>query len=294
MFRRFSEPFLGSGAVFFDLHNFGRLNDCEVRLQDRNPDLIGCYAAVRDQPDAVIAALTQLAAGHAQHGADHYYAVRNRQFNPARHRLGPPEEGSSMTGYPPELAAMLIYLNRTGYNGLYRLNSKGDFNVPAGRYTHPRICDPDLLGRVGDALRRPNVSLRYGTFDAVPPSAGPEDFFYFDPPYAPLSSTARFTAYTSAGFGLREQIRLRDVICALAMRNSMVLLSNSSTPEIARLYDGSVEAAAAGLKAHHVAARRAINSRGGRRGPISEFLITNIEPNPDARSLKPVAEARSL
>ena len=170
-FDRFSEPFLGSGAVFFDLHNLGRLHGCDVLLQDRNPDLIGCYTAVRDQPDAVIAVLETLASAHARYGADHYYAVRNGEFNPARQRLGPPAHGS-MADYPAELAAMLIYLNRTGYNGLFRLNSKGAFNVPAGRYTHPRICDPDLIRRVGDALRRPTVTLRYDTFDSVPPSAG--------------------------------------------------------------------------------------------------------------------------
>ena len=279
-FRRYCEPFLGSGAVFFDLHNSGRLIDRQALLLDSNADLIGCYSAVRDRTDAVIAALRKLAAGHARHGAAHYYAVRDREFNPARRRLSAPEHGP-LERYPAELAAMLIYLNRTGYNGLFRLNARGDFNVPAGRYAHPAIASADQLRRVAAALASPGVTLRCASFDALPPSADAGDFFYFDPPYAPTSSTSRFTAYTAGGFGPTEQFRLQQVIIALAARGSRILLSNSTAPEIARLYDGSDDAVRVGLKALQVPARRAINSHAGRRGPVSEYVITNIAPQPD-------------
>src|SRR5918994_1733557 len=131
------EPFLGSGAVFFDLWRSGLLDRSRVVLSDGNADLIGCYLRVRDNTDAVQGALEQLAKGHAQAGRQHYYQVRNERFNPGRRAWR--DRSGAAADYPPELAAMLIYLNRTGYNGLFRLNASGDFNVPAGAYERPNI-----------------------------------------------------------------------------------------------------------------------------------------------------------
>lgn len=135
-FDRYIDPFVGSGAVFFDLYAAGRLSGRRVRLSDVNADLIGCYRTVRDDADAVVASLASLEEEHRERGAACYYAVRDRRFNPARAAL-------ASTAYTPALAAMFIYLNRTGFNGLFRLNRHGAFNVPAGRYTDPRICDAD-------------------------------------------------------------------------------------------------------------------------------------------------------
>jgi DNA adenine methylase len=130
-FTRYIEPFFGSGAVFFDLRQAGHLDDREVVLIDSNSDLIGCYERVRDDPDAVAAALDGLADAHAREGQAHYYQVRDDRFNPLRHRL---RREDGRIDYTPDLAAMLIYLNRTGFNGLFRVNASGEFNVPAGRY----------------------------------------------------------------------------------------------------------------------------------------------------------------
>jgi DNA adenine methylase len=301
-FNQYWEPFLGSGAVFFDLCASGRLRDHPVRLLDNNPDLVACYQAVRDAPDAVIAALERLAAERRRRGSAHYYEVRDRRFNPRRMELisnSSPrrtqrsqrklaheslcdfrdlcgEETISPIQYTPELAAMLIYLNRTGFNGLFRLNAAGGFNVPAGRYQNPRICDGDNIREVATALNQPGMSLTCVTFDRVLDEARAGDFSYVDPPYAPLSRTAQFTAYTAGGFGHDEQRRLQAVIIELARRGCQVLLSNSTAPEISHLYEGNDAARKAGLQCYRVPARRAINSNASRRGPVAEFLITNI------------------
>jgi DNA adenine methylase len=180
---------------------------------------------------------------------------------------------------------MLIYLNRTAYNGLYRLNARGEFNVPAGRYESPRICDAENLHRVSRVLRRRGVSIVTGSFEEALEDAGAGDFVYLDPPYAPMSRTARFTAYTAGGFDTASQTRLRDVVVDLARRGCRVLLSSSTAREIHALY---IDRPASGLRAFTVPARRAINSRGAGRGPVLEYLITNLEPR-QARD-RPLAE----
>lgn len=279
-FDRYIEPFAGSAAVFLDLHNLGRLDRRPVRLADSNPDITGCYRAVRDQLDEVIAELERLAGEHRRRGRELFYEVRDGRFNPWRRTV---IAGGKRHRYPPALAAMLIYLNRTGYNGLYRLNSRGDFNVPAGRYASPRICDAENLRRVSRAFGRRGVSIITGGFESALADAGAGDFVYVDPPYAPVSATARFTAYTAGGFGPGDQARLRDVAVDLARRGASVLLSNSTAPEIQALYVDHGPARAAGLRAFTVPARRAINSRGTARGPVMEYLITNLDPRPEVR-----------
>jgi DNA adenine methylase len=284
-FNRYWEPFLGSGAVFFDLRVRGRLAGHAVTLTDINPDLIACYRAVVDCPEQVIGELTRLAAGHERDGAAHYYAVRNERFNPRRADLSAvafdakAEARSAKAGefrYDAALAAMFIYLNRTGYNGLFRLNSDGEFNVPAGRYAKPRICDAVNLRRVAQALAGQDVTLGRARFDRTVDSAQPGDFLYFDPPYAPLSKTANFTSYTTEGFDAGDQQRLRDMVVTLAKRGCHVVMSNSTAPEIAELYEDSKDVKAAGLKCYRIPARRAINSNAKKRGVVEEYVITNV------------------
>jgi DNA adenine methylase len=274
-FRSYIEPFFGSGAVFFDLWQQRRLDGHRVILIDSNPDLIGCYEAVRDSPDAVATELDRLASGHAAEGRAHYYRVRDALFNPLRAARRADDGGIA---YTPELAAMLVYLNRTGFNGLFRVNARGAFNVPAGRYARPRIADYERLRRFSEALRAPEVVLRWGTFLEADRFAGPGDFLYIDPPYAPLSETASFTAYTSPRFGEEEQRQLQQAVVRWASRGCQVLLSNSTAPAITDLYDGNPETREAGLRALRVPARRAVNSNAARRGPVDEYVITNVAP----------------
>jgi DNA adenine methylase len=273
VFGAYIEPFLGSGAVFFDLHQRGALDGRPVFLIDSNPDLIGCYEVVRDRPDAVADALEALAARHASDVRGHYYEVRDRAFNPQREAR---RTDAGRIAYTPELAAMLIYLNRTGFNGLFRVNSRGAFNVPAGRYERPRIADRQRLHDVAAALAGDHVHVLWGSFLQAEAVAQPGDFLYFDPPYAPLSRTAAFTSYTHPRFGALEQAALQEMAIRLSAKSCHVLLSNSTADEIRALYDGNPAAAAAGLHAYRVPARRAINSKAASRGAIDEYVITNL------------------
>ena len=273
-FGNYLEPFVGSGAVFFDLYNEGLVGGRRPVLIDNNADLVGCYLAVRDNAPQVIRYLSRLASAYKADPHEHYYMVRDKRFNPARRRIlngGGPD----CRRYTPNLAAMLIYLNRTGFNGLFRLNSQGGFNVPIGRYKNPRICDADNLKAVATALGA-NVTLEQNTFARVLTHARRGDFVYFDPPYAPLTRTALFTSYTAGGFSLGDQEQLQQVVIQLASRGCWVLLSNSTAPDVTRLYDDNPEAVAVGLRAYKVPARRAINSDSSKRGAVLEYLITNI------------------
>jgi DNA adenine methylase len=274
-FGTYIEPFFGSGAVFFDLWERGRFAGHRAILIDSNADLIGCYETVRDRPDAVEAALEKLAEGYSRDGRAHYYVVRDTMFNPRRAER---RNTDGRIAYTPDLAAMLIYLNRTGFNGLFRVNASGAFNVPAGRYERPRIVERGRLQRVAEALRTPGVELRCGSFIEAETFAEPGDFLYVDPPYAPVSSTSSFTAYTSPRFGPGEQRLLQEMVIRLSIRGCGVLLSNSTAPEIADLYDRNADARKAGLRAMRVPARRAVNSNPARRGPVDEYVITNIDP----------------
>jgi len=243
--RRYVEPFLGGGAAFFGLR--AQAPDLPTRLSDNNPELIGAYLALRDRVEDVVAALAR----HARrHSPAHYYRVRGRV----------PED-------PEERAARLLYLNRTCYNGLFRVNRKGEFNVPLGRYRNPRILDEENLFGVSRALQ--GVEIRCLDFEDAVFDCSAGDAVYFDPPYDPLSLTSNFTAYTTSGFGPDEQRRLARVFARLASRGVAVVASNSDTPFTRELYTRieprpSVE---------RVWAPRAINSKGEGRRPVAELLI---------------------
>jgi len=282
-FRRYIEPFFGSGAVFFDMAGRGAVDRRDVLLADVNPDLIGCYRALRDRTDEVIAEVEALADEHRRRGDALYYDVRDARFNPARAAfsraaaLGTlPKDAAIATVYTPAVAAMLIFLNRTGFNGLFRLNRSGAFNVPVGRYANPRISDPDHLRAVAETFRRTRASLECVPFDVAIGQAGRGDFVYCDPPYAPLSPTASFAHYTAGGFSGFDQVRLQHTIVGACQRGAHVVLSNSSAPQIVDLYT-SPDARDAGLRVEYVAARRAINSRAESRGPVTELIVTNVD-----------------
>jgi DNA adenine methylase len=277
-FSRYVEAFVGSGAVFFDLLNAGRLSDCDILLCDVNPDLIGCYWAVRDQSDAVIGALKALAREYQLHGEACYYDVRDVRFNPQRAALQAlsPSPQDVASRYTPDLAAMLIFLNRTGFNGLFRLNRRGDYNVPAGRYTDPRICDERHIQAVAASLRNPRVSIRLSPFEETLAGASRGDFVYCDPPYAPLSRTSNFAHYTAGGFTSFDQRRLQQAVIAACRRGARVVVSNSSASEIVEGYT-TLDARKAQLRISYVPARRAINSRASSRGPVDELIISNVK-----------------
>ncbi len=242
-FGAYHEPFVGGGALFFALVGAGRLG--RVYLSDANAALIDVYLALRDDVEGVIAALR-----HHRYERDHFYRVRAQQ----------PEELSL-----PERAARVIYLNKTCYNGLYRENSTGQFNVPFGRYVNPTICDEPNLRAAAAALQGVDISRR--RFDSVLDYAKPGDFVYFDPPYVPLSSTANFTSYDRAGFGPDDQRQLRDVFAELGRRGVRAMLSNSDTPFVRELY--------AGFHVEQVLAARAVNSKASGRGKVAEVLVLN-------------------
>jgi DNA adenine methylase len=277
-FSRYIEPFMGSAAVFFDLLNSGRLTRRAIVLADVNADLIGCYRMLRDRPEAVIRALNSLAREYRLGGSDHYYEVRDTRFNPLRAALQAraAEPGAVADMYTPGLAAMLIFLNRTGFNGLFRLNRQGGFNVPAGRYTNPRICDEAHLRSVAAALAMPGVTIALQPFDRTLDDAGAGDFVYCDPPYAPLSRTSSFASYTADGFTAFDQRRLQQKVIAACKRGAFVVVSNSSAAEILNTYTAP-EAQRAGLKVNFVPARRAINSKASSRGPVDEVIVSNVK-----------------
>ena len=268
---RYHEPFLGSGAVFFDLCATGRLDPRAAHLSDDNADLVGTYLRLRDSTETLVSELEALAHGHKQEGRTHYYRVRDEQFNPGRARWL--QQGGDPVDYPVALGAMLLYLNRTGYNGLFRLNASGEFNVPAGRYDSPRIVNIERITAAAALLSQATISR--ARFDAALQQAHAGDVVYLDPPYAPVSRTANFRSYTARGFDEDDQRRLRDAAVRLAADGVHVVLSNSTAPEILALYEEQV-ARGSGLRCHRVRARRAINTNAARRGFVDELVVTNL------------------
>ena len=269
------EPFLGGGALFFALldapDRFSREEPRRAVLNDLCPDLMVAFRAVRDDPDGLAERLGALERRYlpadGDRRADLYYAVRAEA----------PEE-------PVEVAARLMFLNKTCYNGLYRVNRQGHFNVPHGRYKNPRILDRDALLAASRALD--GAELLCVDFEQACEEARRGDFVYLDPPFHPLSATSSFTAYTETDFGREDQLRLKWCIDDLTERGVRVMLSNSPHPWIMGMYETSryrlEEPAGEGssrwkpFQVEELPARRAINSRGDRRRG-SELVITNYD-----------------
>lgn len=246
-FRRYFEPFVGGAAMFF------RLNPSDAVLSDCNPDLVNMYRCVAWNVEAVI---KRLRAHKRNHSTEHYYETRDR-FNSTR---GPRQGRTSV-----ERAAAFIYLNKTCYNGLWRVNSRGGFNVPMGRYTDPPICEPTRLRAASRVLQK--ARLEVGSYADAVADAGAGDFVYFDPPYHPVSPTANFTSYTAGDFGEDDQRELASLVRHLDERGVHVMLSNSDTPFIRKLYRG--------LRVDTVTCARAINSKASSRGAVNEVIVTN-------------------
>ncbi len=243
---RYYEPFLGAGALLFSL------SPRRAVVNDANQQLIQTYQALKQSCEEVIALLEEHREYHCQ---EYYYQIREM------------DRDSGFEALPAAVkAARLIYLNKTCFNGLHRVNNQGWFNVPYGRYVNPAICEADVLRSVGDYLRRNNITLRSGDFAAAVRGARRDSFVYFDPPYH-SPDNANFTSYQANTFGETEQRRLRDTFAALTRRGVPCLLSNSDTAFIRHLYDG--------YHIDTIQARRAINSDATQRGAVNEVLIWN-------------------
>jgi len=243
-FGRYFEPFVGGGALFF------AVRPSRATLGDANAELMNCYRMVRDEVGGVIAQLRQ-----HPYDKEHYYQVRALVSNER---------------YPIESAARTIYLNKAGFNGLYRVNSRGQFNVAFGRYTNPTICDEPNLRACSEALQ--DIEIWAGDFDELSSRALPGDFVYFDPPYVPVTDTADFTSYTSDGFGWEDQCRLAATFDALARRGVHVILSNSDVPAVRDLYRG--------YRIESVQAARSVNCNAGKRGKVGEVVVVHHAGEP--------------
>jgi len=246
-FNNYVEPFVGAGALFFALYSADILKDKSVILSDFNEELINAYKALQKNNGAnnIIKLLS-----------NEMYANNSENFYSVR--LNVPTNSY-------ERAARMIYLNKTCFNGLYRVNSKGLFNSPFGKYNNPKICDSENLKAVSSALK--NVSLMNGDFEVTSHLIKKEDFVYFDPPYQPVSKTSNFTNYTKNSFGEDDQKRLFNFYTSLSDKGCKVMMSNSDAKLIRELYKN--------FNLRVVGAKRSINCKSSKRGNVDELIITN-------------------
>jgi DNA adenine methylase len=243
-FNKYIEPFVGGGSVFFYL-----LPEKAI-LMDNNDELINCYLVIQNHIEELISSLKQ-----HRYENKYFYKIRNVDRNPEEFRQWTDIERASRT----------IYLNKCCYNGLYRVNSKGEFNVPFGLHKNPNFCDERNLRAVHQILK--NVKTFKSSFEKCLDFAEENDFLYFDPPYQPLSETANFTAYTKEGFAKEAQIQLSELFGELDRKGCKIMLSNSYNKLILELYQK--------FRIITVNAKRAINSIASKRGEIKEVLIVN-------------------
>lgn len=241
------EPFVGGAAVLLAKHPKHAL------VNDYNAELINVYKIVRDEPDALLELLKEHARKNESDGSEYYYAIRAMDREPDFDSLNEIVR-----------AARIIYLNKTCFNGLYRVNSSGQINSPYGRYKHPNIVNEPGIRALSRYLQG-DIELRCGDYADVLSGLEKGAFVYFDPPYMPLSQSSSFTGYTEGGFSYEEQVRLRNECMKLRERGIRFVESNSDCDEIRELYsDFTIKT---------VQAKRAINSRGDKRGAVNEVLI---------------------
>jgi DNA adenine methylase len=248
-FNRYFEPFIGGGAVLFDLQ------PSKAVVNDANPELINLYRIIKTQPERLIEDLKK-----HQNTESYYYSLR------AQDREAGFQELSDV-----ERASRILFLNRTCYNGLFRVNSQGQFNVPFGSYANPLIVDEAVLQAVSRYLNQAQVELMTGDFEAALSDAKKGDFVYLDPPYDPLSDTSSFTGYSQGTFGKEQQRCLKETSDDLTRRQCKLIQSNSATDFIRELYSDEKK-----YKLIEVEATRSINSVAGGRGKVSEVLILNF------------------
>lgn len=247
-FSTYYEPFLGGGAVFF--HLVENRPPFKAILSDLNEELINTFGVVKDRVEDLITLLKIHKTKYKREPKEYYYRIRELELEDAVER-----------------AVRLVFLNKTCYNGLYRVNKEGKFNVPFGKYKNPEIYDPENLRTVSQVLRFSRAELVAQDYQEATKNARKGDFIYFDPPYQPVSSTASFTGYTNAGFSFEEQKRLGNWFRELDGRECQILLSNSDTKEVRDIYEG--------YHIKTVAAMRAISCKGDRRGGHTELTICN-------------------
>ena len=243
------EPFIGGGAVLF------RLQPKKAIINDYNTELINVYRTVRDGLDALVALLKE----HEKYNSsDYYYEVRALDRTPDFDKMSNSEK-----------AARIIYLNKTCYNGLYRVNSLGQFNSPYGKYKNPNIVNEVVLRAISKYLNGNEISIRSGDYKDVLNNIEKNSFVYLDPPYMPISSSSSFTGYTEGGFGYDKQVELKEECDKLDSKGVHFLQSNSDCEEIRELYKA--------YRIKVVKAKRAINSDAKKRGQINEVLIYNAK-----------------
>ena len=246
---RYFEPFVGGGALFFDLAPE------QAVINDFNEELINAYRQIKNNP----AELINLLIKHKENNSkDYYLALRSADRDG---RI------SRMTGV--ERAARILYMLRVDFNGLYRVNSKNQFNVPYGRYKNPKIVDIDLLYQISEYLNENDIEILQTDFAEAVKDAQTGDFVYFDPPYIPLNETSSFTSYTHEGFSYEEQVRLRNTFKELTERGVYAMLSNSSSPLVEELYKD--------FNIYFVEAQRTNGAKSSSRGKISEIIVTNYD-----------------
>ncbi len=251
-FNNYYEPFIGGGAVFFELYSKGLLKNKKIVLSDINSELINTYNIIKTNPYELI---TNLENYKAQHNKEFYYKIRE---------LDRKEDYKNLSNL--EKATRFLYLNKTCFNGLYRVNKKGYFNTPIGSYKNPNIADRDVILSASEALQ--NVTIKQQSFKEILKEVEKDDLVYFDPPYYPLNDTSNFTSYDSNCFLEDEQFELFEVFDKLADNDVKVVESNSDTKFIKELYKK--------YDIQIVNANRFINSKSNGRGKITEVLIRNF------------------
>ena len=248
-FNTYFEPFLGGGAMLFHILTLSSNQKC--RVSDLNSDLVLSYVTIRDKVNDLISSLKHHASRYNKDPKTYYYSVRDT--NP-RSQI--------------EKVSRLIFLNRTCFNGLYRVNSKGKFNVPLGRYTSPNIVNEENLRVVSSILRSSNVDILYRDFSSIFDDVSKNDFVYFDPPYQPVSTTANFTSYTNHDFGIQDLEKLVQLCLDLDKKGAKVMLSNSDSKTVSDMFPAK-------WKKQKIMANRSINSNSNKRTGHYELLITN-------------------
>ena len=244
------EPFLGGGAVLFHLLSKNPNQRCSV--SDLNSDLVLAYVTVRDRVDELISSLKKHSKNYFANTSSYYYKIRENE-----------PKGQI------EKTSRLVFLNRTCFNGLYRVNSKGKFNVPLGRYSNPNIVNEENLRAISRVLQPRKISIKCQDFSSVLDEVKKGDFVYFDPPYQPVSKTANFTSYTNRDFNLDDLERLAELCHSLDSKGCQVVLSNSNTKEVKAMFDKS-------WKIKEIEANRSINCDSKKRTGHSELVIKNF------------------
>ena len=272
---RYAEPFIGGAAVLLDIRRTFDIDD--VYISDVNRELVNLYKTVRDEPEDLIELLTSYQKEHISRDMD----GRKKYFYNQRSLFNDIKSGSQEDVVT--CAALFIYLNKTCFNGLYRVNSKGEFNVPSGVYKNPMICDADNLRCVSDLLQ--GVRIECADYRESSSFIDENTFVYFDPPYRPLTQTSSFTSYTEGQFDDDNQRELAQYVRELTKRGARVMVSNSD-PHNADPNDDFFDELYEGMEIHRVEASRMINSNANGRGKISELLITNYHVIPTQRGLE--------